>query len=57
MDHAATTPVDPKVLKEMMPYFSEKFGNPFSVHSWGQEARVAVDNARDEVAKFLGAKS
>lgn len=55
LDNAATTPVDPAVLKEMMPYFSKKFGNPFSVHSFGQEAKVAIDDARDEVAKFLGA--
>jgi len=54
LDNAATTPVDPAVLKEMMPYFSKKFGNPFSVHSFGQEAKVAIDNARDQVAKFLG---
>lgn len=57
LDNAATTPVDPAVLKEMMPYFSQKFGNPFSVHSFGQEAKVAIDNAREQVAKFLGAKS
>jgi len=57
LDNAATTPVDPAVLKEMMPYFRKKFGNPFSVHSFGQEAKVAIDNARDEVAKFLGASA
>jgi len=57
LDNAATTPVDPAVLKEMMPYFSKKFGNPFSVHSFGQEAKVAIDNAREQVAKFLGAKA
>jgi len=55
LDNAATTPVDPAVLKEMMPYFSKKFGNPFSVHSFGQEAKVAIDNAREQVANFLGA--
>lgn len=54
LDNAATTPVDPAVLKEMMPYFSKKFGNPFSVHSFGQEAKVAIDNAREQVADFLG---
>lgn len=57
LDNAATTPVDPAVLKEMMPYFSKKFGNPFSVHSFGQEAKVAIDNAREQVAKFLGASA
>ncbi len=55
LDNAATTPVDPAVLKEMMPYFNKKFGNPFSVHSFGQEAKVAIDNAREQVANFLGA--
>ncbi len=56
LDNAATTPVDKAVLKAMMPYFSKKFGNPFSVHSFGQEAKVAVDSAREQVANFLGAK-
>ncbi len=55
LDNAATTPVDSAVLKEMMPYFSKKFGNPFSVHGFGQEAKVAIDNAREQVADFLGA--
>lgn len=55
LDNAATTPVDAAVLKEMMPYFSKKFGNPFSVHSFGQEAKVAIDNAREQAANFLGA--
>ncbi|MBU3924857.1 cysteine desulfurase [Patescibacteria group bacterium] len=57
LDNAATTPVDPAVLKEMMPYFMKKFGNPFSAHSFGQEAKVAIDNAREQVANFLGASS
>ncbi len=55
LDYAATTSVDTKVLKEMLPYFSKKFGNSFSVHSWGQEAAVAVDKAREQIIKFLGA--
>ena len=53
LDHAATTPVDPAVLRKMLPYFSQKFGNPMSVHSFGQEAREAIEKARLEVAKFL----
>ncbi|MBU4141803.1 cysteine desulfurase [Patescibacteria group bacterium] len=57
LDNAATTPVDSAVLKEMMPYFMKKFGNPFSAHSFGQEAKVAIDNAREQVANFLGASS
>ncbi len=55
LDYAATTPVDPKVLKAMLPYFSEKFGNPMSVHNFGQEAMEAVDNTRAQVAEFFGA--
>jgi cysteine desulfurase len=54
LDYAATTPLDPRVLKAMMPYFEEKFGNASSVHSWGQEARKAVEDARDQVARVLG---
>ena len=53
LDHAATTPVDKKVLDEMIPYFIEKFGNPSSVHSFGREALEAVEKARRQVADFL----
>ena len=38
MDHAATTPVDPEVVEAMLPYFREEYGNPASVHQWGQRA-------------------
>ncbi len=55
LDYAATTPVDRKVFKTMEPYFSEKYGNPSSIHSVGQEAKKAVDDARVKVAKALGA--
>ena len=54
LDHAATTPMDKEVLREMMPYFSQKFGNPSSIHQFGQEAMEAVDKARQQVADFLG---
>ena len=57
LDYAATTPIDKKVFKAMEPYFSKKYGNPSSIHSWGQEAQVAIDKARDQVAKFLNCKS
>lgn len=57
LDYAATTPVDPVVFKAMKPYFSEKFGNPMSVHSFGRTAEEAVDKARKQVADFLGCES
>ena len=56
-DYAASTPVDKKVLGAMLPYFSEKFGNAGSLHSFGQEAITAVDNAREIVARELGCPS
>ena len=54
LDYAATTPVDGGVLKAMMPYFGKKFGNASSIHSFGQEAIVAVDKAREKIARFFG---
>ncbi len=57
LDHSATTPVDPRVIDAMMPYLTEKFGNPSSVHFFGQEARAAVDRARREVAALIGARA
>ena len=56
LDHAATTPLAQEVLEAMKPYFSEKFGNASSLHSFGQEARDAVENSRKIAAKFLGAR-
>lgn len=55
-DNAATTSLDPTVLEAMMPYLTEKFGNPSSIYSYGREARMAVEQARKSVAKNLGAK-
>ena len=54
-DNAATTSLDPEVLKAMMPFFTEKFGNPSSIYSYGRETRMAVENARKSVAKILNA--
>lgn len=54
IDHAATTPVDPRVLEAMLPYFSDKFGNPSTIYGLGQEARKAVDGARSTIADILG---
>lgn len=54
LDHAATTPTDPRVVEAMRPYFSEKYGNPSSIHSFGQEARAAVEEAREKVVRLIG---
>ncbi len=56
LDYAATTPLDPQVFKAMQLYFSEKFGNAGSIHSYGQEAMTALDKSRETVAKAIGAK-
>ncbi len=55
LDHAATTPVREEVLAAMLPFFGPRFGNPSSVHRWGREARTALDEARERVARCLGA--
>ncbi len=54
-DNAATTALDPAVLEAMMPYLSEKFGNPSSIYSYGRESRMAIEFARKSVARLLGA--
>jgi len=57
LDHHATTPVDPIVLEEMLPYFSKTFGNASSLdHTFGYEASVAVENSRDKIAQAIGAR-
>ncbi|MFH1269958.1 MAG: cysteine desulfurase NifS [Candidatus Omnitrophota bacterium] len=56
LDYAATAPCDPRVSKAMEPYCFEKFGNPSSIHSFGQEAKGAIEEAREKLASFLGAK-
>jgi len=57
MDHAATTSTDVEVVKAMEPYFTLKYGNPNSIHSFGQEARKAVEEAREKIARLIGANS
>jgi len=56
LDFAATTPIDPRVKRSMEPFFSKKFGNTMSLHSFGQEAKEALEEAREIVADFMGAK-
>lgn len=57
LDHAATTPVHPEVLAAMLPYFTKNFGNPSSVHSFGRESRIAIDQARITIAKAINAEA
>ncbi|HEV8499532.1 MAG TPA: cysteine desulfurase family protein [Gemmatimonadaceae bacterium] len=57
LDHAATTPVRPEVLEAMLPFFGPRFGNPSSMHRWGRDARTALDEARERVARCLGASA
>lgn len=57
LDHAATTPVHPKAVKAMSPFFTERFGNASTLYSYGHEAKEAMENARSKIAAFIGAKS
>ena len=57
LDNAATTKVNPKVLEVMLPYFSEKFGNPSAIYGFGAEGKQAITTARDIIAEMLGANS
>lgn len=56
LDHAATTPMDQRIVDKMMPYFTEIFGNPSSIHSYGREARKWLDEAREVIAGELHCK-
>ena len=55
LDNAATTPLDPEVIKAMLPVMQNSFGNPSSIHSWGRETKTALENARKTVARLLNA--
>jgi cysteine desulfurase len=57
LDHTATTPLDPLVLEAMEPFFHETFGNASSIHRFGRESRAALDESRDTLARFLGARA
>ena len=53
LDHNATTPVESQVIDAMMPFLTDKFGNGSSVHSYGREAKVALENARETIASII----
>jgi cysteine desulfurase len=55
LDHAATTPVHPRVVAAMQPYLTDIFGNPSSIHGYGRDSRMALEKARDEIARFMDA--
>ena len=57
LDNMATTPVLPEVLEAMLPYFRQVYGNPQSIHSWGDEAREAIEKAREQVSSLIGSDS
>jgi len=56
LDYGAATPTHPQVMEAMLPYLGEFFGNPQSIHDWGQEAREAIEEARGKVASLIGAQ-
>ena len=53
LDHNATTPADPAVVEAMLPYLTDRFGNASSVHQFGRDAKVALENAREQIAAFI----
>ncbi|MBA2670844.1 MAG: aminotransferase class V-fold PLP-dependent enzyme, partial [Gemmatimonadetes bacterium] len=55
LDHASSTPVRGEVREAMLPFLSERFGNPSSAHGWGQESRVQLEEARARLARLIGA--
>ncbi len=57
LDYSATTPVDERVFKKMMPFFSQKYGNASSLHSFGQESKLVLEGAREKVADLISASS
>uniref|UniRef100_A0A7C3WWK1 Cysteine desulfurase IscS n=1 Tax=Dictyoglomus turgidum TaxID=513050 RepID=A0A7C3WWK1_9BACT len=57
LDYAATTPIRPEVFQAMEPYLTKEFGNPSSIHHFGKQARIVIEEAREKIAKALGAKN
>ncbi|MDH5781289.1 MAG: aminotransferase class V-fold PLP-dependent enzyme, partial [Dehalococcoidia bacterium] len=56
LDNAATTPILPEVLEAMLPYLKDAYGNPQSLHGWGDKAREAIEDARAKVAALVGSQ-
>ena len=56
LDYNATTPLDPQVLEEMLPFFRQDYGNPSSIHSFGNKAKSALDLSRERIAKLVNAR-
>lgn len=56
LDHAATTPLDPRVVEAMLPFMKDKFGNPSSIHSYGREVKTGLEKAREHVARLIDAQ-
>ncbi len=56
LDNASTTPIEPRVLEKMLPYFAEHFGNASSIHSFGQQTKMVLEESRERIAKLLGAQ-
>ena len=57
LDYNSTTPIDPNVFDEILPYLKNKFGNPSSIHSYGNDAKAALDSSREKVAQLLNVKT
>jgi cysteine desulfurase len=57
LDHCATTPVDRRVVEAMMPYYSAEYGNASSIHGYGRKSRLALEESRERIARFIGANS
>ncbi len=56
LDHCSTTPIDPRVVESMQPYFSGEYGNASSIHAFGRRARRALEESREQIARFIGAR-
>ena len=55
LDYSATTPVDPDVIEAMLPYFARSFGNASSIHAFGRETKILLEESREKIARAIGA--